>query len=213
MRMIMLGAPGAGKGTQTERLAKHFGIPTISTGEIFRSNIKQGTELGVKVKAIIERGELVPDSLTCALVEDRISQPDCEKGYILDGFPRTIPQAVALDEMLAKRGHKLDYAANVDVPDEVIVERMAGRRICPSCGDSYHLIYHPPVKDGICDRCGAALAQRPDDAPETVLNRLSVYHRETQPLIDYYEKSGRVVTVDGTQPIDAVTANLVIALT
>ena len=213
MRMIMLGAPGAGKGTQTERLAKHFGIPTISTGEIFRSNIKQGTELGVKVKAIIERGELVPDSLTCALVEDRISQPDCEKGYILDGFPRTIPQAVALDEMLAQRGHKLDYAATVDVPDEVIVERMAGRRICPSCGDSYHLIYHPPVKDGICDRCGAALAQRPDDAPEPVLNRLSVYHRETQPLIDYYEKSGRVVTVDGTQPIDAVTANLVIALT
>ncbi len=213
MRMIMLGAPGAGKGTQAERLAKHFGIPTISTGEIFRSNIKQGTELGVKVKAIIERGELVPDSLTNALVEDRISQPDCEKGYILDGFPRTIPQAVALDEMLAKKGYKLDFAVNVDVPDEVIVERMAGRRICPACGDSYHLKYHPPIKEGICDRCGAALAQRPDDAPETVLNRLSVYHRETQPLIDYYEKSGRVVTVDGTQPIDAVTANLVIALT
>ena len=213
MRMIMLGAPGAGKGTQAERLAKHFGIPTISTGEIFRSNIKQGTELGVKVKAIIERGELVPDSLTCALVEDRISQPDCEKGYILDGFPRTIPQAVALDEMLVKKGYKLDFAVNVDVPDEVIVERMAGRRICPACGDSYHLKYHPPIKEGICDRCGAALAQRPDDAPETVLNRLSVYHRETQPLIDYYEKSGRVVTVDGTQPIDAVTANLVIALT
>ena len=211
MRMIMLGAPG--KGTQAERLAKHFGIPTISTGEIFRSNIKQGTELGVKVKAIIEKGELVPDQLTNALVEDRISQPDCEKGYILDGFPRTIPQAVALDEMLAKNGHKLDFAANVDVPDEVIVERMAGRRICPACGDSYHLVYHPPVKEGICDRCGAEIAQRKDDAPETVLNRLEVYHRETQPLIEYYEKSGRLVTVDGTQPIDAVTASLVIALT
>lgn len=198
MKIIMLGAPGAGKGTQAKKIAEKYGIPHISTGDIFRANIKNGTELGKKAKTYMDQGALVPDELTCDLVVDRIQQPDCANGYVLDGFPRTIPQAECLTAALDKLGQKMDYAINVDVPDENIVHRMGGRRACVGCGATYHVVYNAPKVEDVCDTCGETLVLRDDDKPETVQKRLNVYHDQTQPLIDYYEKAGILKNVDGT---------------
>ena len=204
MKIIMLGAPGAGKGTQAKMIAEKCGIPHISTGDIFRANIKNGTELGAKAKEYMDKGLLVPDELVCDLVVDRIQQADCEKGYILDGFPRTIPQAEALDKALAANNEAVDFAINVEVPDENIINRMSGRRACVGCGATYHIQFNAPKVEGVCDTCGEKLILRDDDKPETVKNRLSVYHEQTQPLIDYYSKKGVLAEVDGTQSMDDV---------
>ena len=204
MKIIMLGAPGAGKGTQAKKIAEKYQIPHISTGDIFRANIKNGTELGKKAKTYMDQGLLVPDELLCDLVVDRVKQEDCKNGYILDGFPRTIPQAESLDEALGQMGESLDYAINVDVPDEHIVNRMSGRRACVGCGATYHMVYAPTKKEGVCDVCGAELILRDDDKPETVQKRLSVYHEQTQPLIDYYKGKGILKDVDGTKDMDVV---------
>ena len=209
MKIIMLGAPGAGKGTQAKMIAEKCGIPHISTGDIFRANIKNGTELGAKAKEYMDKGLLVPDELVCDLVVDRIQQADCEKGYILDGFPRTIPQAEALEAALNAIEQKLDYAIDIDVPDENIINRMSGRRACVGCGATYHLVYAPTKTEGICDVCGKELILRDDDKPETVQKRLNVYHEQTQPLIDYYTKAGILKTVDGTVDINDVFAAIV----
>ena len=204
MKIIMLGAPGAGKGTQAKKIAAKYGIPHISTGDIFRANIKNGTELGKKAKTYMDQGLLVPDELVVDLVVDRVNQDDCTSGYVLDGFPRTIPQAEALTEALEKMGQKVDFAIDVNVPDENIVKRMCGRRACVTCGATYHMVYAPTKKEGICDTCGGELILRDDDKPETVQKRLNVYHDQTQPLIDYYTKQGILRTVDGTVDIDDV---------
>ena len=204
MKIIMLGAPGAGKGTQAKKIADKYQIPHISTGDIFRANIKEGTELGKKAKSYMDQGLLVPDELTLELIMDRFQNPDCANGYVLDGFPRTIPQAEALTAALEKNGETIDYAINVEVPDENIVARLSGRRACLACGATYHVVYAPTKEEGICDRCGEKLVLRDDDKPETVKKRLDVYHSQTQPLIDYYTKQGKLVEVDGTQNVDAV---------
>ena len=194
----MLGAPGAGKGTQAKMIADKYSIPHISTGDIFRANIKNGTELGMEAKKYMDEGKLVPDELTVRILLDRVAQPDCKNGYVLDGFPRTIPQAEVLDQELTKLGDKIDYAINVDVPDENIVNRMSGRRACVTCGATYHIVHIPPKNPGVCDKCGSELILRDDDAPETVLKRRGVYHEQTQPLIDFYENKKVLRTVDGT---------------
>ena len=212
MRLIMLGAPGAGKGTQAANLAKELNIPHISTGDIFRANIKNGTELGKKAKSYMDAGKLVPDELVCDLVADRIAKDDCKEGYILDGFPRTIPQAEALDKAVLDLGTMIDYAVNIDVPDEAIITRMGGRRACLNCGATYHVQYNPPKKEEICDTCGHPLVLRDDDKPETVQTRLNVYHEQTQPLIDYYGKKKILVTVDGTQSMDKVFSDILKAV-
>ncbi|MBR2737514.1 MAG: adenylate kinase [Lachnospiraceae bacterium] len=212
MKIIMLGAPGAGKGTQSERIGAKYGLPQISTGDIFRANLSAGTELGMKAKTYMDAGELVPDELTCDLVVDRISKDDCANGYILDGFPRTLAQADLLTKVLAESGDKVDFAVNVDVPDENIIARMSGRRVCGKCGKPYHIVNMPPKVEGICDNCGGELIQRKDDLAETVKNRLTVYHDQTQPLIDYYDAKGCLVTVDGTKDIDEVFADIIAAL-
>ena len=212
MKIIMLGAPGAGKGTQAKQSADKYSIPHISTGDIFRANIKNGTELGKKAKQYMDQGALVPDELTCDLVMDRIQQDDCKNGFVLDGFPRTIPQAEALDAALGKINEKMDYAIDVDVSDENIVNRMSGRRACLNCGATYHLISIPPKVEGICDRCGSEIVLREDDKPETVQKRLKVYHEQTQPLIDYYKNQGILKSVDGTQPMDEVFKAIVTIL-
>lgn len=204
MKIIMLGAPGAGKGTQAKQIADKYKIPHISTGDIFRANIKNNTELGQKAKQYMDKGLLVPDELTCDLVMDRIKQEDCKNGFILDGFPRTIPQAEALTAALDQINEKMDYAINVDVPDENIVNRMGGRRCCLNCGATYHVVTIPTKVEGICDRCGNPVVLRDDDKPETVQKRLSVYHEQTQPLIDYYERKKILKTVDGTKSMEAV---------
>lgn len=204
MKIIMLGAPGAGKGTQAKKIAEKYTVPHISTGDIFRANIKEGTELGLKAKQFMDQGLLVPDEVTIGMLLDRIHQEDCKNGYVLDGFPRTIPQAESLTEALAGMGETIDYAIDVDVPDENIVNRMAGRRACLKCGATYHVEFAPPKKEGICDVCGSELVLRDDDKPETVQKRLSVYHEQTQPLIDYYKEKGVLHSVDGTQAMDAV---------
>jgi adenylate kinase len=209
MKIIMLGAPGAGKGTQAKMIAAKYEIPHISTGDIFRSNIKNGTELGKKAKAYMDAGQLVPDELTVELVLDRIKAADCVNGYILDGFPRTIPQAEALDAALNDRGEKIEYAIDVDVPDANIVNRMSGRRACVGCGATYHVVYNPTKEEGICDACHGELILRDDDKPETVQKRLAVYHDQTQPLINHYTKKGVLYTVDGTQDIDVVFGEIV----
>ncbi len=209
MKIIMLGAPGAGKGTQAKQIADKFSIPHISTGDIFRANIKEGTELGKKAKGYMDAGELVPDELVCDLVVDRIQKEDCANGFILDGFPRTIPQAEALTEALNAIGQKMDYAIDIEVDDAQIVERMGGRRACLGCGATYHIVNIPPKKEGICDRCGSEIILRDDDKPETVQNRLNVYHEQTQPLIDYYKNEGILSSVDGTQPMDKVFADII----
>lgn len=204
MKIIMLGAPGAGKGTQAKKIASKYEIPHISTGDIFRANIKNGTELGKKAKSFMDQGLLVPDELTVDLVMDRIQKEDCKNGYILDGFPRTIPQAEALDQALKALGDKLDYAIEVDVPDENIVKRMAGRRACVHCGATYHIVHAPTKVENICDVCGGDLILRDDDKPETVTKRLTVYHNQTKPLIDYYKEEGILATVDGTADLEDV---------
>lgn len=206
MKIIMLGAPGAGKGTQAKMIADKYGVPHISTGDIFRANIKNGTELGMEAKKYMDQGLLVPDELTVRILLDRVAQDDCKNGYVLDGFPRTIPQAEVLDSELMKLGDHIDYAINVDVPDENIVKRMSGRRACLTCGATYHIEHVPPKKEGICDVCGSELVLRDDDKPETVKNRLNVYHEQTQPLIDFYTEKGVLKTVDGTVPMEEVFA-------
>ena len=198
MKIVMLGAPGAGKGTQAKMIAEQYGIPHVSTGDIFRMNIKNGTELGKEAETYMDKGELVPDELTVRILLDRVAQEDCKNGYVLDGFPRTIPQAEGLDAELTKLGDAIDYAINVDVPDENIIRRMSGRRACVSCGATYHIVHIPPKKEGICDKCGAELILRDDDKEETVKNRLNIYHAQTQPLIDFYTNKGVLKTVDGT---------------
>ena len=212
MKSIMLGAPGAGKGTQAKKIAEKYGIPHISTGDIFRANIKGGTELGMKAKSYMDQGQLVPDDVTIGMLLDRISEDDCAKGYVLDGFPRTIPQAESLTKALEERGEKMDYAVDVDVPDESIVTRMGGRRACLKCGATYHIAFNPPKAEGVCDHCQEALVLRDDDKPETVQKRLTVYHDQTQPLIDYYKKQGILATVDGTKELNAVFQDIVAVL-
>ncbi len=204
MKIVMLGAPGAGKGTQAKMISEKYGVPHISTGDIFRANIKNGTELGKKAKEYMDQGQLVPDELTCDLVVDRIAQDDAKNGYVLDGFPRTIPQAEALTNALNARGEKLDYAIDIEVPDENIVNRMSGRRACVDCGGTFHIKYNPTKTEGICDLCGGKLTLRDDDKPEVVADRLRVYHEATQPLIDYYEKEGILKSVDGTVDLNDV---------
>lgn len=209
MKIIMLGAPGAGKGTQAKKIADKYSIPHISTGDIFRANIKEGTELGKKAKTYMDQGLLVPDDLVVDLVVDRVQQSDCENGYVLDGFPRTIPQAESLDAALEKLNDKIDYAINVEVPDENIVKRMSGRRACLGCGATYHIEHIPPKKEGICDTCGKELVLRDDDKPETVTKRLNVYHEQTQPLIDYYTEKKVLAEVDGTKDMEEVFSDIV----
>ncbi len=209
MKIIMLGAPGAGKGTQAKMIAEKYGIPHVSTGDIFRANIKGGTELGMEAKKYMDQGLLVPDELTVKILLDRVAQPDCKNGYVLDGFPRTIPQAEVLEKALEEQGERIDFAINVDVPDENIVKRMSGRRACLKCGATYHLEHIPPKKEGICDACGTELVLRDDDKPETVLNRLKVYHDQTQPLIDFYTAKGVLRSVDGTRQMQDVFAAIV----
>ena len=204
MKIIMLGAPGAGKGTQAKRIAAKYGIPHISTGDIFRANLKNETELGKKAKVYMDQGLLVPDELTLELVMDRFTQDDCKNGYVLDGFPRTIPQAEALTKALADKQDAVDYAVNVDVPDEAIVSRMSGRRACLNCGGTYHVEFNPTKVEGVCDACGGQLVLREDDKPETVLKRLNVYHEQTQPLIDYYNGQNILREVDGTLDMEDV---------
>lgn len=212
MKIIMLGAPGAGKGTQAKMIADKYNIPHISTGDIFRANIKNGTALGMEAKSYMDQGKLVPDELTVKILLDRVAQEDCKNGYVLDGFPRTIPQAEVLDKALTELNDKIDYAINVDVPDENIIRRMSGRRACLNCGATYHITHVPPKTEGICDRCGNELILRDDDKEETVKNRLVVYHEQTQPLIDFYTAKGVLEDVDGTQDMQVVFDNIIACL-
>ena len=209
MKIIMLGAPGAGKGTQADKICAKYNIPHISTGDIFRANIKNNTELGQKAKSYMDQGLLVPDELVVDLVVDRVKAEDCQNGYVLDGFPRTIPQAEALDAALAKEGAKVDFAINVEVPDENIINRMSGRRACLTCGATYHIVHIPTQVEGVCDKCGADLVLRDDDKPETVKKRLDVYHEQTQPLIDYYTSKEVLHEVDGTVDMEDVFGAIV----
>ena len=202
MNLILLGAPGAGKGTQAENICKKYSIPAISTGNIIREALKNGTEMGLKAKAFIDAGQLVPDDVVIGIIKDRLAKPDCANGFILDGFPRTIPQAEALDEM----GIVIDKVIDIEVKDEDIVDRMSGRRVCAKCGSSYHTTYKKPRVEGVCDECGGELVQRKDDYPETVLERLRVYHEQTEPLKDYYEKKGKLRIVEGQQEVKDTTA-------
>lgn len=213
MKVVMLGAPGAGKGTQAKKIASRFGIPHISTGDIFRENIKNQTELGLKAKSYMDKGLLVPDELVLELIIKRFEEPDCKNGYVLDGFPRTIPQAEALDEALSKNNDRLEFAIDVDVPDEVIIGRMAGRRACLNCGRTYHVETLRPKREGICDYCNTELVLRDDDKPETVKKRLEVYHKQTQPLMEYYKNKGILYSVDGTKDIDDIYNEIVNILT
>ncbi len=212
MKIVMLGAPGAGKGTQAVNIAKEFGIPHISTGDIFRANIKNETELGMKAKSYMDKGALVPDDITIGMLLDRIVDNDCKNGFVLDGFPRTIPQAESLKAALSLQDTRIDHAVDIEVPDEVITKRMGGRRSCPKCGGTYHIVFNAPKKEGICDNCGTALVQRADDKPETVLERLKTYHEQTQPLIDFYKKEGVLTEVDGTKKPDEVLKDILGAL-
>ena len=206
MKIIMLGAPGAGKGTQAKRIAKKYNIPHIST------NIKEGTELGKRAKEYMDKGELVPDDITIGMLLDRIHKADCKDGFVLDGFPRTIPQAKSLTEALSKLNESIDYAINIDVPDESIITRMSGRRACLSCGSTYHIKYSAPKKENICDNCGSELVIRDDDKPETVKKRLDVYHKQTQPLIDYYDSEKILASVDGTKDMEEVFLDIIAVL-
>ncbi len=212
MKIIMLGAPGAGKGTQAKMIAEKYSIPHVSTGDIFRANIKNGTELGKQAKEYMDAGKLVPDELTVKILLDRVAQEDCANGYVLDGFPRTIPQAEVLEDALKKLGDQIDYAINVDVPDENIVRRMSGRRACLKCGATYHIEHIPPKQEGICDTCGSELVLRDDDKPETVQKRLQVYHEQTQPLIDFYTERNILKAVDGTKDMKEVFNDIIAIL-
>ncbi|MCP4325426.1 MAG: adenylate kinase [Alteromonadales bacterium] len=208
MRLILLGPPGAGKGTQAANIVNKFNLPHISTGDIFRANIKQGTELGKKAKGFIDNGELVPDSLTVELIEDRLQKDDTQDGFMLDGFPRNIYQAEALDEVLNNMGKTLDYVINIVVDPSVLVGRAVGRRICKECGATYHVEFNAPKAENVCDKCSGELYQRSDDNEETVSNRISVYTNETAPLINYYEKAGKIVSIDGLQEIEKVFSDI-----
>ena len=212
MKLIMVGAPGAGKGTQAKRIAEKYNIPHISTGDIFRKNLKEETKLGLEAKKYMDAGGLVPDEITIGMLLDRLLEADAANGYVLDGFPRNIPQAKALAEALKERNEKVDFVFDIDVPDEAIVERMGGRRACAKCGETYHTKYHPPVVPEVCDACGSKLITRDDDKPETVLKRLEVYHELTQPLIDYYSEAGVLKQVDGTQDMNKVFTDIVAIL-
>ena len=206
--LVLLGGPGAGKGTQAERLAETLGVPQVSTGDLFRENLKKETELGLLAKGYMERGELVPDEVTVGMVRERLARPDAGRGAILDGFPRTIAQAEALGMLLAELGHKLAVVPNIQVPEDVLLARLAGRWTCRKCGAMYHQLFSPPQEDGVCDRCGGQLYQRPDDAPETQKHRIVVYFEQTAPLIDYYREKGLLVEVDGRPGIDQIQAEL-----
>lgn len=208
MKLILLGAPGAGKGTQAEIISEKYNIPTISTGNIIRAALKNGTEMGLKAKAYTEKGELVPDEIVIGIIKERLAEPDCKEGFILDGFPRTIPQAKALDDM----GIAIDAALSIEVADEAIVKRMSGRRVCEKCGASYHTEYKKPAVEGVCNACDGNLVIRKDDEPETVLNRLSVYHEQTEPLKDYYKAAGKLLTVEGQEELADTTARVLGAL-
>lgn len=208
MKLILLGAPGAGKGTQAEIISKKLGIPTISTGNILREAIKNGTETGLKAKSFMDNGQLVPDDVIIGIVAERVAREDCANGYILDGVPRTLPQAAALEE----QGIHFDAVVSIEISDDVIEARMTGRRVCGSCGASYHIVANPPKTEGICDLCGQALVTRKDDAPETVRNRLKVFHAETEPLKDFYAKLDSLKLVEGNQPIENATRDILAAL-
>ena len=208
MNLILLGAPGAGKGTQAELLMKHLNIPSISTGNMLREAMANGTELGKQVKTYMDEGRLVPDELILGIVAERTAQPDCNKGFILDGVPRTPAQAEALDKM----GVRIDHVVSIEVDDAVIEGRMTGRRVCTKCGASYHIVANPPKQEGVCDHCGAEVATRKDDAPETVRNRLKVYHESTEPLKDYYSAQGKLRTVEGNQSIEGAFAEILTAI-
>jgi len=204
VNLILMGLPGAGKGTQAEKINEKYNIPHISTGDMFRLAIKEGTELGKKAKEFMDQGALVPDDVTVGIVKERLSKDDCKKGFLLDGFPRTIAQAESLQEILKDLNAEIDYVVNVEVPEEKLVERLTGRRVCPTCGTTYHVVYNPPKEEGICDRDSSKLIQREDDKPETVKNRLAVNLEQTQPLLDFYKERGYLVTVDGDQDINDV---------
>lgn len=209
LRTILLGPPGAGKGTQAVKIVEKYSIPHISTGDIFRENIKNETELGNRAKAYMDRGELVPDELVVEIATDRLTKDDCKNGFLLDGFPRTIFQAEKLDEFLTQRGEKIDKVINIDVEKDALVKRITGRRVCKSCGASYHVVNIPPKKDGVCDLCSGELIQRADDTEETVLNRIDVYNKQTKPLVDYYDKAGVIINIDGNKDLDDVLADIV----
>ena len=208
MRLILLGPPGAGKGTQASSIVAEYGITHISTGHIFRHNIKNETELGKKVKSYLDKGQLVPDELTIDLVWDRLSKDDCKKGFLLDGFPRTINQAEALQKGLEERGLKLDKVINIDVEKNILVKRLSGRRVCKNCGETYHVDNKPTLKDGVCDKCSGEVIQRADDNEKTVLDRIEVYEKQTFPLIDFYKNLGLILTVDGTLSIEDVFSQI-----
>jgi len=212
MKIVLLGAPGAGKGTQAKNISERLSIPHISTGDIFRANIKGNTTLGLKAKEYMDKGQLVPDELTVEIVKDRLANPDCEKGFVLDGFPRTIPQAEYLDGVLGEMSIELDATLLISVKDEDIIERMSGRRTCPNCGASYHVAFNPTKVEGICDICKTPVIQRADDAAETVLSRLETYHKQTQPLISYYEKAGKLKTAEGADAVEETTTRVFKAL-
>jgi adenylate kinase len=203
-----MGLPGAGKGTQAEKIVEEYGIPHISTGDMFRAAMKEGTELGLKAKSFMDQGELVPDEVTIGIVRERLSKDDCKKGFLLDGFPRTVPQAEALENILTDLERKIDYVINIDVDKDILMERLTGRRICKNCGATYHLIFNPPANEGVCDRCGGELYQRADDNAETVQNRLDVNIKQAKPLLDFYEAKGYLRTLDGQRDISVVFAEI-----
>ncbi|PLR84744.1 adenylate kinase [Bacillus canaveralius] len=208
MNLVLMGLPGAGKGTQAEKIVAKYDIPHISTGDMFRSAIKDGTELGLKAKSFMDKGELVPDQVTIGIVRERLSKDDCKKGFLLDGFPRTVAQAEALEDMLSGLGMKIDYVINIDVDQAILMERLTGRRICKNCGATYHLVFNPPAVENVCDRCGGELYQRADDNSETVKNRLDVNIQQSKPLLDFYETKGYLRNIDGQQDIDLVFADI-----
>ncbi|TFI49811.1 adenylate kinase [Diaphorobacter sp. DS2] len=208
MNLVLMGLPGAGKGTQAEKIVQKYGIPHISTGDMFRAAIKDETDLGLKAKSFMDKGELVPDEVTIGIVRERLSKDDCEKGFLLDGFPRTVAQAAALENILSDLNKKINYVINIDVDQSILMERLTGRRICKDCGATYHLVFNPPAKDGVCDRCGGELYQRADDNEATVQNRLDVNIKQTKPLLDFYETKGYLRNIDGQQDINKVFSDL-----
>ncbi|MBM7622328.1 adenylate kinase [Bacillus tianshenii] len=208
MNLVLMGLPGAGKGTQAERIVEKYNIPHISTGDMFRAAMKEGTELGLKAKSFMDQGQLVPDEVTIGIVRERLEKEDCKNGFLLDGFPRTVPQAEALEQMLEDLGRKIDYVINVNVDQSILMERLTGRRICKDCGSTYHLVFNPPSEEGVCDKCGGELYQRADDNEETVGNRLEVNVKQSKPLLDFYESKGYLQNIDGQQPIGEVFTDI-----